>query len=83
MPIMPPPQGAADPLFYEFGAELTYPSSEAVSGAILVLIWNATSLVIIALPPSLGIGMNWVRAASFARSCVVRSCGVRVAVLRS
>ena len=74
-------QGCADPLFYELGAELTYPASEAVSGAVLVLVWNTTTLVVLALPPSLGRAMNWIWVGGIG-ACLVLVASVRERYLR-
>ena len=74
-------QGCADPLFYELGAELTYPASEAISGAVLVLVWNMTTLVVLALPPSLGRTMNWIWVAGIG-ACLLLVASVRERYLR-
>lgn len=52
-------QGAADPVFVELAAELV-PVRETTSNGLLVLVWNGTSCVLLALPPGLlGRAMNW------------------------
>ena len=45
-------QGAADPVFVELAAELV-PVTETTSNGVLVLVWNATSCVLLALPTAL------------------------------
>merc|ERR1719473_2241434 len=52
--------GGANPLFYELGAEITYPVPEGTSAGVLVLIWNATSFIVIFLPKGIGLAMNWI-----------------------
>jgi len=42
-------QGALVPLLYEFSAELTYPVNEGTSAGILTFIWNAATLVVLAV----------------------------------
>ena len=69
-------QGAADPVFVELAAELV-PVKETTSNGILVLVWNATSLVLLALPPSLGAAMNWAFCAALLFSASLVALVVR------
>lgn len=61
--------GAADPLFYELGAELTHPAPEGVSAGLLVFILNLTTLVMVCVPPGNGQIMNWLYLASIFLCC--------------
>lgn len=45
--------GAAIPLFYELGAELTYPQPESTSANVTVLLLNAASFLFLFITPSL------------------------------
>ena len=45
--------GAAIPLSYELGAELTYPAEEATSAAFITLVMQTASLVLLSITPTL------------------------------
>ena len=47
----------------------------------LVLVWNTTTLVVLALPPSLGRAMNWIWVGGIG-ACLVLVASVRERYLR-
>lgn len=48
-------QGATDPLFYEITAEVTYPLPEGISAGLIVLIYNASTLIMLLVAPHIDI----------------------------
>ena len=45
--------GCTNPLFYEFGVELTYPTTEATSGGLITIFNNAGALILLAFKTSI------------------------------